>query len=134
MDQEIKTKWVAALRSGEYHQIDGTLRGHDYDGHLGYCCLGVLAEVCEPDSTRTGLVAACSTLTGTGDAQQFTKQHGLWDWLTARPPQALYDWADKAFGTDCNPADLHDVAGVLMAANDKGQTFETIAALIEEHL
>lgn len=37
---EFKTKWLAALRSGEYKQCKHTL--HDYEG--GHCCLGV-AEI-----------------------------------------------------------------------------------------
>ncbi len=40
MNQEIKQKWVAALRSGEYKQGQGELNG---DG--GYCCLGVLCDL-----------------------------------------------------------------------------------------
>ena len=45
MDQEIKTAWVTALRSGEYKQAQGFLkRGYD-DGSVNYCCLGVLCEV-----------------------------------------------------------------------------------------
>lgn len=40
MNPELKAKWVAALRSGEYEQITGSLKEPD-----GYCCLGVLCEV-----------------------------------------------------------------------------------------
>lgn len=40
MDVELKAKWVAALRSGEYQQITGQLRGGG-----GYCCLGVFCIV-----------------------------------------------------------------------------------------
>lgn len=36
MNQEIKQKWVAALRSGEYKQIKNSLTNGE-----GYCCLGV---------------------------------------------------------------------------------------------
>jgi hypothetical protein len=42
MDAELKAKWVAALRSGEYEQARGML--HD-EQHGGYCCLGVLCKV-----------------------------------------------------------------------------------------
>ena len=41
MKQEIKEKWIAALRSGEYRQTKGRL--HDANG---YCCLGVLTDLC----------------------------------------------------------------------------------------
>lgn len=40
MNQEIKTKWIAALKSGEYKQGTGYLKK---DGK--YCCLGVLCDL-----------------------------------------------------------------------------------------
>jgi hypothetical protein len=40
VNTEIKAKWVAALRSGEYKQIKGNLKTSS-----GYCCLGVLCEI-----------------------------------------------------------------------------------------
>lgn len=40
MDAELKAKWIAALRSGEYKQATGMLRDEGC-----YCCLGVLAVV-----------------------------------------------------------------------------------------
>ena len=40
MKAEDKTKWLEALRSGEYEQVAGTLCNG-----TGYCCLGVLEEV-----------------------------------------------------------------------------------------
>lgn len=45
MDEKIKSKWVTALRSGEYKQGSGSLV-EVYDGvPEAYCCLGVLCEV-----------------------------------------------------------------------------------------
>jgi hypothetical protein len=41
MKQEIKEKWVAALRSGEYKQTKGYLHNEE-----GFCCLGVLTDLC----------------------------------------------------------------------------------------
>jgi hypothetical protein len=46
MDKELKAKWIAALRSGVYHQTRGSMK--DFDG---YCCLGVLREIIAPGST-----------------------------------------------------------------------------------
>jgi len=40
MDAQLKAKWVAALRSGEYPQGNGFL---EKDGC--YCCLGVLCAI-----------------------------------------------------------------------------------------
>lgn len=47
MNQEIKAKWVTALRSGEYKQGIGMLRRENGD----FCCLGVL---CDLHSKETG--------------------------------------------------------------------------------
>lgn len=48
MDTELRNKWTAALRSGNYQQ--GRLGLHDLDNR--YCCLGVLCEVLELESVR----------------------------------------------------------------------------------
>lgn len=48
MNQDIKQKWVAALRSGEYKQGVGMLKLRDGDDLL-YCCLGVLCDITHPD-------------------------------------------------------------------------------------
>ena len=46
MKIELKQKWLAALRSGEYKQCTGSLSGIAMDDSgVGYCCLGVLAKV-----------------------------------------------------------------------------------------
>lgn len=48
MTQAQKDQWLAALRSGDYHQC----KGHLYKGG-GYCCLGVLEKsVFEVDIPR----------------------------------------------------------------------------------
>ncbi len=41
MEKELKDKWVAALRSGEYRQGKYEL----YDRDESFCCLGVLCAV-----------------------------------------------------------------------------------------
>ena len=38
-------EWVDALRSGDYNQTKETLKGELPDGGVGYCCLGVLADI-----------------------------------------------------------------------------------------
>lgn len=44
MDKHIKD-WVEALRSGNYKQTEGTLKGTDEEGDIGFCCLGVFCEI-----------------------------------------------------------------------------------------
>lgn len=40
MKEDLKSKWVSALRGGEFAQTTGNLKDGD-----GYCCLGVLCVV-----------------------------------------------------------------------------------------
>ena len=42
--EEIKVKWLEELRSGNHHQVTGTLKDQFGNGEYGYCCLGILAE------------------------------------------------------------------------------------------
>ena len=46
LSKKIKNAWTKALRSGEYKQAKGCLKRHLPEGGVGYCCLGVLAEIC----------------------------------------------------------------------------------------
>lgn len=50
MDAELKAKWTAALRSGEYKQGKGQLR----DGRGKFCCLGVLCNVASMQISKNG--------------------------------------------------------------------------------
>lgn len=45
MNQEVKKKWVAALRSGDYTQGLGSLKNAKSE----YCCLGVLCDVAQKE-------------------------------------------------------------------------------------
>ena len=45
MNQDIKTRWLEALRSGRYKQGKGSLRTTDDQ----YCCLGVLCDLAVQD-------------------------------------------------------------------------------------
>ena len=52
MKEEIKNKWVKALRSGEYAQGTGCLVE---DGR--FCCLGVLCDISETNKREWGSFA-----------------------------------------------------------------------------
>lgn len=45
LDKELKAKWVAALRSGDYQQLSPG--GADWRRNGKHCCIGVLGEVLE---------------------------------------------------------------------------------------
>jgi hypothetical protein len=58
----LKSKWVAALRSGEFKQARGTLVDQDYpEGPKSFCCLGVLCEISPAVKRRNTLKAYLST-------------------------------------------------------------------------
>lgn len=48
--KSIKTKWVKALRSGQFRQAKGSLQAeaNDDPSIQGFCCLGVLASIVDP--------------------------------------------------------------------------------------
>ena len=46
---ELKAKWIAALRSGEYSQGRGKLKRNNTELQPSFCCLGVLCDIVKPD-------------------------------------------------------------------------------------
>lgn len=118
MNQEVKEKWVAALRSGKYQQAGGHLRDGDQ-----FCCLGVLCDI-----SGMGTWAAAvdddersTFITTTGDRASGTLPFEVQDWagLTSSTGDPVYIAGDK-----------FELAG----HNDGGATFEQIADAIEAQL
>lgn len=104
MDAELKSKWVAALRGGEYKQIRGSLRSES-----GFCCLGVLCDTVDPQGwDHYGLHPFAH-----GSSAQRTSYAGL---IAALDTE----------GTD-NVSEL-------WGKNDGGMSFLQIADWIEENL
>jgi hypothetical protein len=50
MKPDIKQRWLAALRSGNYEQGKGSLSKIDKKGNVSYCCLGVLCDILKDES------------------------------------------------------------------------------------
>lgn len=124
MNPDVKTRWVAALRSDRYAQGRGKLARLDPDGGPpSYCCLGVLCEV----AVQAGVVVR---VLDTGDVRSFD---GAVNYL----PEAVRAWAQLPA---VNPVvrdvagDGNDVVTALSAFNDRGVSFARIAQLIEEEL
>lgn len=112
---EVKEKWVAALRSGEYKQGQGKLRPSTEE----YCCLGVLCDIYSKE-TKTGLWNRDEFFVNDSSA-------------TDLPPKDVDKWAyinleeDKTF--------LYETSkGYLPELNDDGLSFTDIADLIEQEL
>lgn len=104
MNPEIKEKWINALLSGEYKQVNGMLRSGDK-----YCCLGVL---CDIHSKETGT--------------QWSKTEsymGSPDYL----PYEVEKWAGLS-----NFAGMYDDRESLAHDNDTGKSFAEIAEIIRE--
>lgn len=128
MDQTVKAKWVAALRSGEYEQGRGRLKTGN-----AFCCLGVLCDLYAKEHTDGQWVD--NSLMGGSFA---FKTEG--SYLNAYgPPDDVQEWAGLPGG------DLRvKVAGVARSAgvdelNDgvggiEPHSFAQIADAIEEQL
>ena len=110
MNQEIKAKWVAALRSGEYKQTTGYLEKNGY-----HCCLGVL---CEISKLETGFGVKETILEGCGN-------HLLSD--------TVIMWS--GLDTESGSRVVIDGDDIMLADhNDDGRTFLEIADAIESQL
>ena len=135
MNQRVKKLWVEALRSGEYQQGTGALKRYrelDFkaDGTYGpvdpkdctFCCLGVLTDLYIRETEGAAW------------------ENGEFFYPAFRGEEAILhpDVAEWA-GIDTNPRlDLGEGSpssrGGIAALNDGGETFTTIADLIEEQL
>lgn len=137
MKLDIKTQWVAALRSGEYPQGRAVLKSSDGK----YCCLGVLCDLAvkagvieETDQTMRAISGDDEYwgVVFTGDGLVNHEQF-------ATLPRAVIEWAevngDNPHVPVERPGDL-DAFGApsLAELNDYGMTFDQIASIIEEHL
>lgn len=140
MDQQVKEKWVAALRSGRYEQARGKLRV-GWEGKEGYCCLGVLCEV----AIESGLEVRTMTYTE-GDVWEEVTRYSTENWESAPHdpiwegaylPDGVREWAGLS---EPDPTvrginvDYPDDENTLAGLNDSGLSFERIADIIEQNL
>lgn len=130
MKREAKQEWVAALRSGAYAQIRGRLKGKE-----GYCCLGVLSEICAAKGHGTWSVRGVFTHAIKPRAGA-DKEHYQDATLL---PASLANWLDlETDGTlpfkvrkSATNNELEPTTYSLAQANDDGCSFSQIADLIE---
>jgi len=104
MDKELKRRWVEALRSGKYEQGNGCLRF----GSETFCCLGVLADVADPEGWEN-------------DASASERFHRLG---SAKDSEGYLRGSILALGTQRTLAGL----------NDRGRSFGEIADYIEKRI
>jgi len=123
MDEAIRARWTAKLRSGEIPQTDGALRQGD-----ARCCLGVLCDIAVTD----GIIAPPT----------WCEDPGVWDydgnWQLL--PDSILAWADfnmhEVDGGDptvsVSDPTLPGVSSRGLAElNDDGWTFAQIADAID---
>lgn len=110
MNPEIKSKWLAALRSGEYKQGKGQLRKED-----NFCCLGVLCDLHAKETEQKWEVdyVGGNYLNHCGNLPLAVRD---WAGLGSANPKIEGDWLSN----------YND--------NEPGKSFAEIADLIEKHL
>lgn len=113
MNQAIKEKWVAALRSGEFEQGRRNLRSSDDK----FCCLGVLCHIIDPNGWRL-------------DQE---KGRYLFDTHGALLPEEIVKAAGLNNSSPCVEDKNTNVCS-LTSLNDHGMPFTEIANLIESYL
>ena len=131
MNPEIKERWLTALRSGEYRQVDSYLK-HGSEESPGHCCLGVLCELYAADND-----IEWKRTSPNGD--KAWRLEGT-DEAALLPPHVAH-WAgfgDKNLTREGpnSAVDVHTGGGreSLAGMNDDGSSFEEIANVIEECL
>lgn len=108
MNPEIKAKWIAALRSGEYEQrrtwlcVDGL-----------YCCLGVLCDLAVKDGVDLSVGTLMDVRTYDDNTNTLPFKVQIWSGINS---------------------DLGDYSGgALSRGNDNGKSFSEIADIIETY-
>src|SRR5579859_2213917 len=120
MNLEIKTKWLAALRSGEYEQGQNYLNSDNQ-----FCCLGVLCDIYGKENDIAWKVS------GVGNAMSMHSSRGIL-------PDKVRDWAELVY-KDPLVQIPNSETGVpysenISTLNDSGKTFLQIADFIEAQL
>lgn len=147
MRQDIKTRWVAELRSG-LPQTEGVLatsKGTD-DIPEGYCCLGVLCEVAVKDGVVSKYVCDSEDCPDVEyDGEKSTLPAAVMDWagldesnpeieFTVHEAEELIEKAGVSAGWAIPGANGKVSISLADLNDDFKLNFEEIADLIEERL
>jgi hypothetical protein len=121
MNHEVRDRWVAALRSGEYVQGTGKLARVVVDEDVReHCCLGVLCDL----AVRARVVVDV----------RVRDDVVLYDGQLNYLPASVQEWAGLG-GHGSNPhVRYYGSLRTLGTLNDTGVDFNQIAQLIEEYL
>ena len=109
MNQQVKEKWLSALRSGHYKQTQNYLYADN-----GFCCLGVLCDLYGKEHNVEW------NFDEDGNYYRFQDE-------TGSLPLSVIEWAGVGSHNPSIPGTS------LVELNDTGSTFNQIADFIEEH-
>lgn len=129
VNKERIQKWIKALRSGDFLQFEGGLKGTRRSGETGYCCLGVAADISEagewlPHNYYGAKDASLDGIDG-GDPQ------------SAVLPRCVREFYQlpEVFGFDVNIETFHEYISTTISSiaglNDNGVSFKDISDVIE---
>jgi hypothetical protein len=132
MKPEIKARWLAALRSGDYRQSQYRLREGD-----AYCCLGVLCDLVRREVGGEWLKATNAldgndkTLWPDATENTYVFNAGQADSTGGMLPPVVAHYA----GLDVNHLGVRILPHLMLTdMNDQGSNFAEIADSIEKHL
>jgi len=111
LPKDFATKWISALRSGEYKQGLGWLADEDNR----YCCLGIAGLLCGiPKEKMEGI--------------------GLFHNFQVRDKFDMNIIPKELIGNNNNDSDYNELASKLVEMNDNGDSFFLIADWIEKNV
>lgn len=127
INEEIKAKWVAALRSGEYKQGRGSLRKVDSKGVDRFCCLGVLCDIYTKEKETTKWIEP---------GRWVVENEYSFGGDTTMPPKNVNEWVGLGDTTPWSDMQIKASSkyGTLYELNDSGSPFKKIADYIEAQL
>ena len=126
MNSQVKEKWIAALRSGEYEQGDGKLRTRK-----GYCCLGVLCDLYSKENAWDW------EFRGDDETIHLPMDYWYFDEESEFLPISVMEWS--GLKTNCPEVNVNTDAyegdyDLIANLNDAGYSFDALSNIIEEQL
>lgn len=121
MNQQVKEKWLGALRSGHFNQCNGQLHRVREDEDPSFCCLGVLCDLYRQETGKGLWVGEVFyvVIPGWNDIDECFL------------PLAVQKWAGL---DEPDPSFVEDDGDITLSfLNDNGRSFNDIADVIEQH-
>lgn len=132
MKADIKSEWLAALRSGKYKQAKGMLKRSASElsnNSVGFCCMGVLCDISGQGKWKE------ETGRGTGPLETKMNRYVCKDGSSyGSLPMGIITWAGLNSHTPFVTKDNGSLASLAELNDSDNKSFEEIADLIEKCL